>query len=313
MKYYHGSPLLYEKGFSIIINDVASGLDSTICYQFDYDERSHAVNMEFPHFHSFYEMLIPLGPKVYHMINGKRYDLMPNDLVLLAPSVLHQSEYPPGAPTDRIVISFMFPQKMPSFDSGFKEILSVFNSSCPVFRFHPNAQNQLYARLNEIAEISQKVMSPSVRSLMIHNNFVEFLYLLYSMKDQNCYSPSTEGGIKEKIYAITSYIHMHYNEDISLSTLADTFLLSPYYLSHQFKEVTGYTVIQYIQLTRIKNAQYLLSNSNEKITQISEDTGFSSFSQFNRVFRKICGMSPSDYKLTSQLTDKTVVLSSINL
>lgn len=313
MKYHHNSPLLFEKGFSIIINDVASSMDSTVCYQFDYDERSHAVNMEFPHFHSFYEMMIPLGPKVYHMINGKRYDLMPNDVVLLAPSVLHQSEYPPGPPTDRIVIGFMFPQKWPMFDEGFQEILSVFNSPCPIFRFHQNKQELLFSKLNEIANISQRILSPSTRSLMIHSEFVEFLYLLYSMQDQNCYTLNTEGGIKEKIYAITSYIHMHYNEDISLTTLAETFSLNPYYLSHRFKEITGYTVIQYIQMTRIKNAQYLLSNSNEKITQIAEDTGFSSFSQFNRVFRKICSMSPSDYKLTSQQTDKTVVLSSVNI
>lgn len=312
MKYYHNSPLLYEKGFSIIINDEALSFDSSICYYFDYDERSHSVNMDFPHFHSFYEMMIPLSPKAYHFINGKRYDLVPNDLVLLAPSVLHQTEYPPGPPSDRIVIGFMFPRHMPSFESGYREILSVFNSPCPVFRFHRDEQAILFSRLNEITEISQRVLSPSVRNLMIHNKFVEFLYLLYSMKDQNYYTPSTEGGIKDKIYNITSYIHLHYSEDISLTTLADTFFISPYYLSHQFKEVTGYTVIQYIQLTRIKNAQYLLLNSSEKITQIAELTGFSSFSQFNRVFRKICGMSPSDYKLSSQETEKTVTLTSIN-
>lgn len=313
MKYYHDSPLLYEKGFSIIINDVSSFLDSTVCYQFDYDERSQAVNMEFPHFHSFYEIMIPLSPKVYHMINGKRYDLMPNDVVLLAPSVLHQSEYPPGPPSDRIIIAFMFPRKWPLFDEGFKEILSIFNSPTPVFRFHKNKQELLFAQLNDIANISQRISSSTTRSLMIHNKFVEFLSLLYSMQDHNCYSPNAEGGIKERIYAVTSYIHMHYNEDISLTTLAESFSLTPCYLSHRFKEITGYTVIQYIQMTRIKNAQYLLSNSNEKITQISENTGFSSFSQFNRVFRKICGMSPSDYKLNSQRVDKTVVLSSINL
>ena len=88
MKYYHNSPLLYEKGFSIIINDEALSFDSSICYYFDYDERSHSVNMDFPHFHSFYEMMIPLSPKAYHFINGKRYDLVPNDLVLLRRNIL---------------------------------------------------------------------------------------------------------------------------------------------------------------------------------------------------------------------------------
>lgn len=312
MKYYPNSPLLYEKGFSIIINDEALSFDSSICYYFDYDQRSHSVNMDFPHFHSFYELMILLSPKAYHFVNGTRYDLASNDIVLLAPSVLHQSEYPPGTPSDRIIIGFLFPQKMPSFPGAYKEILSVFNSPCPVFRFHREEQNLLFSSINDIADISQRTTNPAVRNLMIHNKFVEFLFILYSLKDQNHYTPSTEGGIKEKIYSITSYIHQHYGEDISLTTLADAFYISPYYLSHQFKEVTGYTVVQYIQLTRIKNAQYLLLNSNEKITQIAEATGFSSFSQFNRVFRKLCQTSPSDYKAEARKSSTDVTLTSVN-
>ena len=69
-------------------------------------------------------------------------------------------------------------------------------------------------------------------------------------------------------------------------------------------------MVQYIQLTRIKNAQYLLLNSKDKITRIAEQTGFSSFSQFNRVFRKFCGMSPSDYKITSHQTSYAMALPS---
>ncbi len=312
MNYYPNSPLLYEKGFSIIINDDSLSFDSSICYYFDYDQRSHSVNMDFPHFHSFYEMMILLSPKAYHFVNGTRYDLAANDIVLLAPSVLHQSEYLPGAPSDRIIIGFLFPEKMWAFPGGYREILSIFGSSCPVFRFHREEQNLLFASLNEIADISQRVSNPSVRNLMIHNKFVEFLFTLYSLREKNHYAPSMEGGMKEKIYSITSYIHQHYSEDISLTSLAEAFYISPYYLSHQFKEVTGYTVVQYIQQTRIKNAQYLLLNSNEKITRIAEATGFSSFSQFNRVFRKLCQASPSDYKAEARKSSTDVTLTSIN-
>ena len=131
------------------------------------------------------------------------------------------------------------------------------------------------------------------------------------MRNQNHYVPNVEDtGIREKIYTITNYIHTHYSDDISLGSLADIFYISPYYLSHQFKDVTGYTVVQYIQLTRVKNAQYLLLNSKDKITKIAEQTGFSSFSQFNRVFRKFCGMSPSDYKNTSRQTSYAMTLAS---
>ena len=60
MKTYHNSPLLYEEGFSIIINEVATPIENSTFYYFDYDKRSHAINMDFPHFHSFYELMILL-------------------------------------------------------------------------------------------------------------------------------------------------------------------------------------------------------------------------------------------------------------
>lgn len=300
MKTYHNSPLLYEEGFSIIINEISTPIENSTFYYFDYDKRSHSINMDFPHFHSFYELMILLSPKAYHFVEGKRYDLIANDMVLLQPSVLHQSEYLPGSASDRIIINFMLPKNINFCATGYQEILSVFNSPLPVFRFHREEQSRLYQKLNEVVSIAQSTPHVSVRNLLIHTKFTEFLFLLYEMQHLNHYVPNIENGVKEKIYTITNYIHTHYTEDISLASLADTFYISPYYLSHQFKNVTGYTVVQYIQLTRIKNAQYLLLNSPMRITQIAESTGFSSFSQFNRVFRKFCGMSPSDYKLASQ-------------
>jgi AraC-like DNA-binding protein len=298
MKRHQNSSLLYERGFSININHITTPFENSTCYFFDYDERSQSVNMEFPHFHIFYEMMILLSPKAHHFVEGKRYDMVANDIILLPPSVLHQSVYPAGPPSDRIVIGFTLP-KQETLSNGYSEILSVFNTQSPIYRFHKEEQNQLFQKLNEIVDLSS-VQSPNVRDLMIHCKFTEFLFLLYNLREHNVYTPNIETGIKEKMYAVTNYIHTHYSEDISLTTLADTFFISSYYLSHQFKEVTGCSVIQYIQLTRVKNAQYLLQNSDLKITQISEQTGFSSFSQFNRVFRKFCGMSPSDYKISAR-------------
>ncbi|MCI9183295.1 MAG: AraC family transcriptional regulator [Lachnospiraceae bacterium] len=298
MKYYPNTSLKYEQGFSIVINNMTIPIENSTCYFFDYDKRSQSVNMEFPHFHIFYEMMILLSPKANHFVEGKCYDMIANDIILLPPSVLHQSVYLPGPPSDRIVIGFMLP-KQDTYTNGYSEILSVFNTAQPIYRFHREEQNRLFSRLNEITEMSRNIQNPGVRNLMIHCKFMEFLFLLYSIQNHNQYAPSPENGLKDKMYTITNYIHTHYGEKISLASIADTFYISPYYLSHRFKEVTGYTVVEYIQLTRVKNAQYLLLNSDNKITRISEQTGFSSFSQFNRVFRKFCGMSPSDYKISA--------------
>ena len=129
--------------------------------------------MEFPHFHIFYEMMILLSPKANHFVEGKCYDMIANDIILLPPSVLHQSVYLPGPPSDRIVIGFMLP-KQDTYTNGYSEILSVFNTAQPIYRFHREEQNRLFSRLNEITEMSRNIQNPGVRNLMIHCKFMEF-------------------------------------------------------------------------------------------------------------------------------------------
>lgn len=295
MKYYYNSPLLYERGFSAAVNSNAAYTTHASCYNFDYDCRTHSVNMKFPHFHSFYEVMILLSPKAYHFVEGKRYDIIANDLILLAPSILHQSEYLEGAPSDRIIIGFTPPDKSHPYAKEFENLLTVFRNPCPIYRFEPKLQNDLYRILNDIVVILKK-NDPATCGLAVHLKFSEFLLMLHDISRENCYTPKVTSSVQDKIYTVTNYIHAHYNENLSLNSIAQAFFLSPYYLSHQFKEVTGYTVVQYIQMTRIKNVQYLLLNSDMKISDICSHTGFSSFSQFNRVFRKFCDISPSDYK-----------------
>ena len=50
------------------------------------------------------------------------------------------------------------------------------------------------------------------------------------------------------------------------------------------------------KLNRIRNVQYLLLNTTKKISQLAEECGFTSFSQFNRIFQKYCGQSPSQFR-----------------
>lgn len=67
-------------------------------YFFDYDERSYKLNMQFQHFHSFYEIMIPLEESSGHLINGKYYELKMHDLVLLRPSFCTKQSIPKDIP-----------------------------------------------------------------------------------------------------------------------------------------------------------------------------------------------------------------------
>ncbi|MEK4291367.1 helix-turn-helix transcriptional regulator [Paenibacillus sp. FSL R7-0163] len=80
--------------------------------------------------------------------------------------------------------------------------------------------------------------------------------------------------------------------------------MSSYYLSHQFKLITGSTLTEYIQMTRVRNAQQLLIYTRLKISEIAGQCGFNSFSQFNRIFNKLSGVSPSEFR-KNQVTSNT--------
>jgi len=285
--------LIYEKKHAIIINDVTNSL----YYYFDYDERSYDINMNFQHFHSFFEIHILLCPNAWHLIEGTPYNITLHDFVLLRPSLLHKTEYLKGNPSKRLIINFLYPNNYFNNQIAYETILDPFSEQIPIFRFEKEHLSILIKLLNEIFVLSKQLISEDVRKLMIHQKFVEFLYQFWQLKEQNTYLNNKIGNETEKkIFSITSYIHNHYYESLNLESLSKQFFLSNCYLSHQFKKITGHTLTNYIQMTRIRNAQYLLINTSERITDISGQCGFTSFSQFNRVFRKFCGLSPTEFR-----------------
>ena len=95
---------------------------------------------------------------------------------------------------------------------------------------------------------------------------------------------------------IVNYIHSHIDRHISLDELADKACLSAGHFSKVFKQVMGTTPCLYIQNRRIKRAQMLLLTSNLTVTQVAEKVGIYSPAQFTRLFNKIAGCNPSDYR-----------------
>lgn len=298
MKRFPNSPIAYKKGFSIMVSQPADskGITTKPYYYFDYDERSHSINMEFPHFHNAYEIFILLSPKAHFKIEGQTHNIINNDIIVVPPSVLHQSEYFPGEASSRIVINFSFPDEFMATNPVYHKLLAIFNSETPVLRFSPSIQDTVFAPLNELAHIAQLPFDSEVKNHMVHTKFAEFLFNIWRFLDKNSYRNQAEEGIKGKISAITAYIHNHYGDELTLELLAEEIHMNKFYLSHQFKEHTGYTIVQYIHLTRVSNAQFLLRNTTLKITEIADKTGFTSLSQFNRVFQKTCGLAPSRYR-----------------
>lgn len=292
--------LLYKKGHCLTINDISHSL----YYYFDYDERSFDINMPFQHLHTFFELFILISPQASHTVEGIPYTVRSGDIVLLRPSVLHRSEYPKGNPSKRIIISFLYPENLWDNPEPYKKLFAPFYEAVPIFRFPPKQQQLINEKLNRIYQYSFQDEDFDLKSLMVHQMFLDFLYTLRQLQPYNTYANEPlKNKASQKIYTIANYIHTHYSGPLTLNSLAKEFFISSYYLSHQFKEVTGYTITQYIQMTRVRNVQYLLLNTNEKISKLAEDCGFNSFSQFNRIFQKFTRQSPTEFRKNGKRLD----------
>ena len=95
---------------------------------------------------------------------------------------------------------------------------------------------------------------------------------------------------------IKDYIDAHYTEYLTLDIIAKALHVSPYYAAHIFKEIMGYSPIQYVTRRRIGEAQSLLINSDYNVTRIAMLVGYDNTNYFGTVFRKMVGHSPLCYR-----------------
>ncbi len=100
----------------------------------------------------------------------------------------------------------------------------------------------------------------------------------------------------QQIELIQKYIRENYREDLSLDGISDVFGLSSKYLSRLFKQKTGINLTEYVNMVRVGQAKELLQNTQIKIGDIYSMVGIDSRATFLRVFKKLEGYSPSEYR-----------------
>ena len=94
-----------------------------------------------------------------------------------------------------------------------------------------------------------------------------------------------------------TYLSCHFQEDISLNQIAKEFGYNPKYLSHALHELTGIHFSRLLSLYRVENAKkLLLSHKVLTIAEIAQSSGFSAVNTFNRVFKEMTGVTPSEYR-----------------
>jgi two-component system, sensor histidine kinase LadS len=104
-------------------------------------------------------------------------------------------------------------------------------------------------------------------------------------------------AIEQKVQWVVEFIKGNYTADISREGLAAAVGMSPNYLSKMFNQINDMRIDEYINKLRIETAaQQLVQNSDYSVTFIAMESGFASLRQFNRVFYKVYGMTPTEYR-----------------
>jgi AraC-like DNA-binding protein len=96
------------------------------------------------------------------------------------------------------------------------------------------------------------------------------------------------------IWKARQFIEENAGEPLSLGKVASVIGINPTHLSEKFKQVTGSKFVEYIARKRFERARMLLQNVDLRISEIAFAVGFQSLSQFNRVFKKFSGTSPTE-------------------
>lgn len=226
-------------------------------------------------------------------INGRKQEASGGALVLMNSGDIH-ALYP-----DRIL------------EAGDEQIhgASLFISFEFLRRLDPDIENTAFClegnpeKLGELRELFEKLiaqqesLSDGYGYLKLHAAALEILYLLFTYF--RC--EKNEGVVSSRKYIarlqkVMNYMEQHYSEPLTLQELAETFSVSPAYLSKVFKTYTGHTFKTCLNRIRLNHALYDVIHREATMSEIALSSGFPDTRSLNALFKEAYGLTPLQYR-----------------
>ncbi len=107
---------------------------------------------------------------------------------------------------------------------------------------------------------------------------------------------NAEGIEKSRIEEVLAYIHKNIQKNITRQDVADAIYLNPEYLSRLFHKEQGMKLSDYILQEKMNIGRHLLETTNFSVSIIASKVGYSNFSHFAKAFKRIFGLSPSEFR-----------------
>jgi AraC-like DNA-binding protein len=270
--------------------------------------RDDSFSMPTMHFHPEYEIYYLLEGARYYFIENKTYKVGKGCLVLINSSMIHRTSMIEKTQHDRILVEIAedpFPQ---FFEATTGMAMSrFFFEHSGVFELGETAQaiikNLLFSAMDEY----QKQL-PNHQTIIMMKITELLLNVARFKADKRVFYNSAKSQSPKhlKIDEIAEYIQLNCDKVSSLDEISRKFYVSKGYLCRIFKEVTGFTVQDYINIHRIQKSQELLKESKMSMAQIAGSVGYKSLTNFERMFHRYTETSPLKYRKKLHLIHQKV-------
>ena len=246
----------------------------------------HLVTSNVPlHWHSYFELEIILSGTGKYVINDVEYDISSDKVFLLSTTDFHYVEV--NETTKLINISF---------DEEFIDekhlMFLIFSKTQKAYTLAQDEYERII-KATELLEYECNTDGECKRQLL--------QYILNCLFKNNSvqYTDAVNDNHNNAISKAIVYMHLHFKENITLDKLASEAGYHPAYFSELFKKCTDKTYICFLNELRVGYARTLLSNGFS-VSEACFLSGFSSLSNFGKIFKKNCRLSPREYAKASR-------------
>ena len=132
-----------------------------------------------------------------------------------------------------------------------------------------------------------------IRDMRINEGLTSILTLLMA---ESWHPGNGKNYKKQNLFEIKKYLDIHYREKITLDKLAEKFFINKFYLTRAFKSQYGISINNYLLQIRITRAKQLLRFTDKTSETIGLECGMGELYYFSRTFKKVEGISPSEYR-----------------
>lgn len=276
----------------------------------DYIKETYHFQSEFPltffearqrqmymHLHDCLEINMVCSGKGFYLIEENKYEINPGDIFIINNRERHMAVHDGNLTLLVLIFDPQFIWDSPQEYAFLKPFFAKKRELSTRIRPGEGGYEGLCDCFGEIGkEYREKQFG---WEMFVRAQVMLFLAKLYRYcNDKLDFETGVENvhRLYTRIRPALDYIHEHYTEEIELEILAKAALMNKNYLCTCFKETMNMRIFEYIDQLRINRACMLLKTSEYSITDISGMTGFNSVSYFNRSFKKVRGIAPSQYR-----------------